>query len=68
MDFREADRSFLPLSGIVSRQTPRAIYLTGQPGAGKSTVSQMVLRAIRRGRRTWRVTTSRCPTRTTFSS
>ena len=37
------------LSGIVSRERPRVVYLMGQPGAGKSTASKMVLRAMRPG-------------------
>ncbi|NUH42863.1 zeta toxin family protein [Streptomyces samsunensis] len=37
------------LSGIVRRDDPRAVYVLGQPGAGKSKVARTVKRAMRRG-------------------
>ncbi|MFD3485010.1 zeta toxin family protein [Streptomyces sp. NPDC058665] len=37
------------LSGIVTRQDPRAVYVLGQPGAGKLTAARMVKRAMRAG-------------------
>lgn len=37
------------LSGIVTRQDPRAVYVLGQPGAGKLMAARMVKRAIRPG-------------------
>ncbi|MFD5891585.1 zeta toxin family protein [Streptomyces sp. NPDC060334] len=37
------------LSGIVPREEPRAVYVLGQPGAGKSTTARMVRRAMRPG-------------------
>ncbi|MGW6513227.1 zeta toxin family protein [Streptomyces niveus] len=37
------------LSGIVSRDDPRAVYILGQPGAGKLKAARMVRRAMRPG-------------------
>ncbi|MEJ8640233.1 zeta toxin family protein [Streptomyces sp. MS1.HAVA.3] len=37
------------LSGIVSRVDPRAVYVLGQPGAGKLLAARMVKRAMRPG-------------------
>lgn len=37
------------LSGIIPREVPRVVFLLAQPGAGKSTTSRMVLRAMRPG-------------------
>ncbi|EST18107.1 zeta toxin family protein [Streptomyces niveus] len=37
------------LSGIISRDDPRAVYVLGQPGAGKLMSSRMVKRAMRPG-------------------
>ncbi|MER7827006.1 zeta toxin family protein [Streptomyces sp. NPDC096097] len=37
------------LSGIVPREDPRAVYVLGQPGAGKSATARMVRRAMRSG-------------------
>ncbi|MFD0396432.1 zeta toxin family protein [Streptomyces nogalater] len=37
------------LSGIVSREDPRAVYVLGQPGAGKLMAARMVRRAMRPG-------------------
>ncbi|WP_331744502.1 zeta toxin family protein (plasmid) [Streptomyces sp. NBC_01136] len=37
------------LSGIVSRDDPRAVYVLGQPGAGKLLAARMVKRAMRPG-------------------
>ncbi|MET8566126.1 zeta toxin family protein [Streptomyces flaveolus] len=37
------------LSGIVSREDPRAVYVLGQPGAGKLLAARMVRRAMRPG-------------------
>ncbi|WP_331718909.1 zeta toxin family protein (plasmid) [Streptomyces virginiae] len=37
------------LSGIVPREEPRAVYVLGQPGAGKSMTARMVRRAMRPG-------------------
>ncbi|MFI6080230.1 zeta toxin family protein [Streptomyces sp. NPDC051217] len=37
------------LSGIIARQDPRAVYVLGQPGAGKLVSSPMVKRAMRAG-------------------
>ncbi|MEU3955226.1 zeta toxin family protein [Streptomyces achromogenes] len=37
------------LSGIVSREDPRAVYVLGQPGAGKLMAARMVRRALRPG-------------------
>ncbi|MEU5092994.1 zeta toxin family protein [Streptomyces sp. NPDC021356] len=37
------------LSGIVSRDDPRAVYVLGQPGAGKLLAARMVRRAMRPG-------------------
>ncbi|MCZ0983739.1 zeta toxin family protein [Streptomyces diastatochromogenes] len=37
------------LSGIVTRDDPRAVYVMGQPGAGKLLAARMVRRAMRPG-------------------
>ncbi|MFF4227463.1 zeta toxin family protein [Streptomyces abikoensis] len=37
------------LSGIIRRDTPRAVYVLAQPGAGKTAVARMVKRAMRPG-------------------
>ncbi|MFP1629880.1 zeta toxin family protein [Streptomyces sp. 5K101] len=37
------------LSGIISRDDPRAVYVLGQPGAGKLMAARMVRRAMRTG-------------------
>ncbi|MGW0669811.1 zeta toxin family protein [Streptomyces sp. NPDC002746] len=37
------------LSGIVAREDPRAVYVLGQPGAGKLLATRMVGRAMRQG-------------------
>ncbi|MEU5013377.1 zeta toxin family protein [Streptomyces sp. NPDC021749] len=37
------------LGGIVPRQDPRAVYVVGQPGANKTALATMVLRAMRPG-------------------
>ncbi|MFD9047836.1 zeta toxin family protein [Streptomyces zaomyceticus] len=37
------------LSGLVSRDDPRAVYVLGQPGAGKLLAARMVRRAMRSG-------------------
>ncbi|WP_459740135.1 zeta toxin family protein [Streptomyces sp. E-15] len=37
------------LSGIVARDDPRAVYVLGQPGAGKLLAARMVKRALRAG-------------------
>ncbi|WP_231905815.1 zeta toxin family protein [Streptomyces davaonensis] len=37
------------LNGIVSRDDPRAVYVLGQPGAGKLLAARMVRRAMRPG-------------------
>ncbi|MEU0054609.1 zeta toxin family protein [Streptomyces sp. NPDC006309] len=37
------------LSGIVPRDDPRAVYVLGQPGAGKLLAARMVRRAMRPG-------------------
>ncbi|MFI6864353.1 zeta toxin family protein [Streptomyces sp. NPDC050421] len=37
------------LSGIVAREDPRAVYVLGQPGAGKLLATRMVRRAMRQG-------------------
>ncbi|MER5974210.1 zeta toxin family protein [Streptomyces sp. NPDC002055] len=37
------------LSGIVTRDDPRAVYVLGQPGAGKLLAARMVRRAMRPG-------------------
>ncbi|WP_301129026.1 zeta toxin family protein [Streptomyces cacaoi] len=37
------------LSGIVPRPDPRAVYVLGQPGAGKTAAARMVKRALRPG-------------------
>ncbi|AJC62109.1 zeta toxin family protein [Streptomyces sp. 769] len=37
------------LHGIVSRTDPRAVYVLGQPGAGKTAAAKMVKRAMRPG-------------------
>ncbi|MFD7094077.1 zeta toxin family protein [Streptomyces xanthophaeus] len=37
------------LSGTVPREDPRAVYVLGQPGAGKTAVARMVRRAMRPG-------------------
>ncbi|MET7716422.1 zeta toxin family protein [Streptomyces sp. NPDC005407] len=37
------------LSGIVARDDPRAVYVLGQPGAGKLKAARMVKRAMRPG-------------------
>ncbi|WP_234376770.1 zeta toxin family protein [Streptomyces sp. CB01201] len=37
------------LSGVVSRDDPRAVYVVGQPGAGKLATSRMIKRAMRPG-------------------
>ncbi|MEV7518641.1 zeta toxin family protein [Streptomyces diastaticus] len=34
------------LSGIVTREAPRAVYVLGQPGAGKTATARMVRRAL----------------------
>ncbi|MFD3782241.1 zeta toxin family protein [Streptomyces sp. NPDC058612] len=37
------------LSGVVARDDPRAVYVLGQPGAGRTAVATMVRRAMRAG-------------------
>lgn len=37
------------LSGVIPREVPRVVFLLAQPGAGKSTTSRMVLKAMRPG-------------------
>ncbi|MFG2220491.1 zeta toxin family protein [Streptomyces sp. NPDC048685] len=37
------------LSGIIARRDPRAVYVLGQPGAGKLLAARMVRRAMRLG-------------------
>lgn len=37
------------LNGIIAREDPRAVYVLGQPGAGKLLATRMVRRAMRQG-------------------
>ncbi|SEB31331.1 Zeta toxin [Streptomyces melanosporofaciens] len=53
------------LNGIISQDDPRAAYVLGQPGAGKSKVARTVKLRCGGGPRSWRATTSRPRIRTT---